>query len=163
MSETQSSEPARQLTQVDSDDLEYLKEVAEENGVTIEVSEEEGFTIVGEIAVLLIGASLAVATVAYLLDARRGGQVVDLRPAADPIARRDKGVQHGLVLLIAVDGKVTVEVHEPREMFGIVIDALKDVMKDLVGASAAATAAKAKDVVGDKASVALAGPDVGPL
>jgi hypothetical protein len=150
------AESTRLLMEIGPEDLDYLKAVAAEHGVGIEVDEEEGFTVVGEIAVLLMGASLAVATVAYLLDQRRGGQVIDLRPAADPIAKRDKGLQHGLVLLIAADGNVTVEVHEPKQMFGVVIDALKDVLKEMVGLPAEEAAEKAKAVVGEKASVALA-------
>jgi hypothetical protein len=39
-------------------------------------------------------------------------------------------VVYGLVVIIATDGKVTVEVKEPKGMFGQVIDAIRGILSD---------------------------------
>ena len=94
---------------------------------------------------------------AYLFDQRRGGQVIDLRPGADPIARRDRGLIYGLILLVAVDGKVEVSVKEPKRMFGQVIEAFKEVLGDLLGATAKEAEELATPTVQRKATVRLVG------
>ena len=135
-----------------TEDLEYAKSVATKHGVTIEADTEDGLLDPGTLTVLLMGGSLAVSTVVYLLDKRRGGQIIDLRPNADPIARRDKGLQFGLVTLIAPDGQVLVTVKEPRGMYGQVLDTLRSTIVDLAGLPAPVVSDRVKDVVGELAT-----------
>ena len=156
MNEDQDFDTTQRWEEVSPEELEELRKIAAEHGVSVEVDEEAGFVDPATITVLLLGGSLAVATVAYLLDQRRGGQIIDLRPGADPIARRDRGLVYGLILLIAMDGKVEVNVREPRGMFGQVIDALKEVLGDLLGASATKAQELASSAVQGKATVRVA-------
>jgi len=153
MTDNDNSATAQKWEEVTPEELEELRQIAQEHGVSLEVDEEEGFVDPATLTVLLLGASLAVATVAYLFDQRRGGQVIDLRPGADPIARRDRGLIYGLILLVAVDGKVEVSVEEPKGMFGQVIEALKAVLGDLLGATAKEAKELASPVVQGKANL----------
>ncbi len=102
---------------------------------------------------LAIVIAFAVGTVVYLLDKRKGGQVIDLRPGAPKPFYRTKEVEYGLVVIFATDGKVTVEVKEPRGLFGQVVDALKGILTDLGKSGVEAAAKAATELVGDAATV----------
>jgi hypothetical protein len=99
---------------VDPEDLDYVREVAAEHGVEIEQMPVRGIEPVSTITLILLGGSLAVGTVVYLLDKAKGGQVIDLREGVQRKFYRTDDVAYGLVVIIASDGKVTVEVKEPR-------------------------------------------------
>jgi len=136
------------FAELDVGDLDWAISVAAENGVLIEADIEDGLLDPGTLTVLLIGGSLAVSTVVYLLDKRRGGQVIDLRPHADPIMRRDRGLQFGLVSMITTDGQVIVTVREPRGMFGLVLDTIRAIIVDLSGLPAPAVSDRVTEAVG---------------
>lgn len=129
------SDDAELTIVVDSEDLEWVKGIGVEQGVTVDTIDERGFVDGVSVTLLIIGSAAAVGAVASLLDQRKGGQVFDLRPGAPRFAYRTKDVTHGFVAVIAADGTLTVEVKEPRGMFGQVIDVLGDVLKDATGAS----------------------------
>ena len=138
-----------------SEDLELLKAiVAEEEGVELEVvkRDERGFAPVIVIA-LIGGAALAAGTWAYFEDRRKGGQIIDLRDGAAEIARRDKGVVYGLIVIIAGDGKVTVDVKEPKGFFGAVIKDVLDALQGVVTKSIGSVADAAKAAAGDRGTV----------
>jgi hypothetical protein len=140
---------------VDPEDLDYAREIAAEHGVEIEQMPIRGIEPVSTITLVLLGGSLAVGTVVYLLDKAKGGQVIDLRQGVQRKFYRTDDVAYGLVVIIASDGTVTVEVKEPRGLFGQVIDALTKVAVDL-GESGIDTAAEAaRATVGDNASIAV--------
>ena len=124
-----------------SEDLELLKAiVAEEEGVELEVvkRDERGFAPV--IVIALIGR-------------RKGGQIIDLRDGAAEIARRDKGVVYGLIVIIAGDGKVTVDVKEPKGFFGAVIKDVLDALQGVVAKSIGSVADAATAAAGDRGTV----------
>jgi hypothetical protein len=136
---------------IEAKDLDYARAIAEREGVDLQ--SEEGFEPISIITVTVIGASWAVATVSYLLEQRRGGQVIDLRPGAAPPLYRSKELEFGLILIYLSDGSVKVDVKEPKGMFGQVLDAVTSMMPKLTGQGAKAAANQLASAVGDKASV----------
>ena len=123
---------------LDNEDLAYLHTIAVENAVTVTDLPRRAMEPVATATVALMGAGFAVATVLHLMEKRKGGQVIDLRPTATRLMYRSSDVLYGLVVLIAVDGTVTVEVHEPKGMFGPVNELIIGALGELVGADAAA-------------------------
>jgi hypothetical protein len=100
-------------TSSSSSELDHARRIASDNGVDLEQLEVRALEPVTTVTLIVMGSSLAVATVVYLLDKHKDGQVIDLRPGAPKAFYRSKDVVYGLVLIIATDGKVTVEVKEP--------------------------------------------------
>ena len=137
---------------IDPDDYASVVEMAGSEGVGVERLEGRNLVDPASISVILIGSSLAVATVASLIDQRRGGQVFDMRPDASRPAYRSKEITYGYVLVIATDGSVSVEVKEPKGMFGQVLDTIASIVKDSMGSSAAATKGRIEDALGDSIS-----------
>jgi hypothetical protein len=144
----------RQQIEVSPEELEMLRaEVAAEPGAELEIiSEEQGFAPLIIVAVIG-GAGFVGGTIAYILDRRKGGQVIDLREGAKKREYRSKDVQYGLVLIYAADGKVTVEVKEPKGFFGQVIKDVLDAVTGMVTKPVEAVADAAKKAAGDKATV----------
>jgi hypothetical protein len=137
----------------DAEDLAEIQRLAEAETVTIETIGERNLVDPASITLVLIGTSLAISTVAYLIEQRKGGQVFDLRTGAARRAYRSRGVAYGLVQIIAPDGTVQVEVKEPRGMFGQVLDTIRLIIKDLSAPVAESIGAAAKEAVGDLAVV----------
>ena len=65
-------------------------------------------------AILVAGGALLVATfVVELIDKARGGMIIDLDPDAEHLARRDRSVPAGWVVIVDADGKsVKIETHD---------------------------------------------------
>lgn len=147
--------PEEAMVVVDRGDLDQLLAEARAEGVEVTVVEESGFLDPVTATVLLFGGAAAVGTVMYALEVRKGGQVFDLRPNAPRQAYRSKDVAYGLVLLIAPDGKVTVEVKEPKGAFGIVVDALRGAVVDLAKPAADGVKAAAEKAVGNRGTVTV--------
>ncbi|MDN3354101.1 hypothetical protein [Actinomadura sp. DC4] len=84
-----------------------------------------------------------------VVDHRRGGQVIDLRPGR-PLALPDANLPFGLMVVIAEDGEAEIRVREPEEQFQeVVSDVLTAVTS--TGATALVEVAKAAaDAVGDR-------------
>lgn len=129
-----SNELHREELEIDQDELELLKQyVAGEPGLELEVAEEPEPGFAPLLIIGLVGAGTVVAgAVSYLAEVRRGGQVIDLREGHE-LARRDKGVVYGLVIIVATDGTVKVDVKEPKGYFATVF---KDVLEALQGTAA---------------------------
>jgi hypothetical protein len=144
----------RQELRIDSqEDLELLREVvAEDPDVELEVVREvPGIAPLFIIAV--IGAAAAVAgAIADYTERRKGGQIIDLREGQQ-LTRRDKSVVYGLIVIVAADGKVTVEVKEPKGFFGQVLKDVLDALQGIATKSIEAAAAAVKGAVGDHATV----------
>lgn len=92
-------------------------------------------------------------TVVHLLDRAKGGQVIDLREGVQKKFYRTDDVAYGLVVIIAFDGKVTVEVREPRGLFGEVIDALTEATVGLGKAGIDSVADAARKTIGANGGV----------
>lgn len=148
----------RQEIQLQSlEELEILREeVAKHAEVDLEVIPQEtpGFATV--IVVALIGVPAAVGliggTLAYIKDRRMGGQIIDLREGMQ-LARRSADVVYGLIVIIAADGKVTVDVKEPKGFFAVVVTDVLGAVQNIATKSLQAIADAAKAAVGDKAKV----------
>src|SRR6266702_5642089 len=122
------------LVALEPDDLNAAHALATEHGVALVELPTKGIEPVAGVTVILLGSALAVGTVANLLDRRKGGQVIDLRPGASRVLYRSRDLIYGLVVLVAIDGTVTIQVREPKGMFGTVVAAVKDLIVDLSGA-----------------------------
>lgn len=125
---------------VDPGELDYLHLIAGENHVSVEELPRSGLEPISTIALSIAGASFAVATVLFLLDKRRGGQIVDLRPGVPKVAYRSQDLVYGLVVIITQDGTVEVTVREPKGMFGQVNELIIGLISELIGKSAASVA-----------------------
>lgn len=141
------------LVTVAIDDYSGLVDVAADEGVQIEKLEHRNLVDPASISVILIGTSLAVSTVVHIVEMRKGGQVFDSRPGASRPAYRSKDIAYGYVQIIAMDGSITVEVKEPRGMFGQVLDTLALLVKESIGSPSAPLQERVADVLGDAASI----------
>jgi hypothetical protein len=109
---------------VDKAEVQFVEEIAEAHEVTVKQAEQRGIEPVSTVVLTLFGVFSAVGAVEHVLEQRRGGQVIDLRPQGGPAFYRTPKLEHGIVLIIAADGKVTVRIKEPDAMFGKVIATL---------------------------------------
>jgi len=138
---------------IDRDDLSAVREIAAANDVELTALPTSAFEPISTIALLLTGSALAISAVAYLIDKRKGGQVIDLRPGTPKPFYRTSDVVYGLVLIVAMDGTVTVEVKEPKGMFGVVVEALQGMTASLAEVSIEAIATLAKSRLAGKAVI----------
>ncbi|MGK8491259.1 hypothetical protein [Nocardia asiatica] len=109
-------------------DVPSARAVAAAHGVEVRELPRRGIEPVTTVTLLLIGAAAAVGAVLHILEQRKGGQVIDLRPGSPKAFYRTPDVVYGTVVVITVDGKVTVEVREPEGMFGKVISTLPQLL-----------------------------------
>lgn len=151
------SEQVHEALVVEQDELDLLREEAAAHGVVVEeLAGPDGFVAeTVAVTVLLLGAATAVGAVVHLLERRRGGQVFDLRPGAPTPIYRSRDLQFGLVAVLKTDGTVSVEVHEPKGMFGVVVEALAGQLAALATQDAPTAAATAARLVGAAGSVGV--------
>lgn len=133
-----SGDDSYELLIVDPEEVNYLRQIAEEYGVVVEELPRRGVEPVTTIAFAIAGAAFAVASVVHLLERQRGGQVVDLRSGAPRAVYRSNEVGYGLVIIITQDGTVEVAVREPKGMFGHVNDLILGLVGELSGKNVAA-------------------------
>lgn len=98
--------------------------LAAAHGVEVEEVPRRGIEPVTTVTLILMGAAAAVGAVLHALEQHKGGQVIDRTPGAPKKFYRTPDVVFGTVVIVAVDGNVTVEVKEPDGMFGKVISTL---------------------------------------
>jgi hypothetical protein len=146
---------AQEIVVIDTQDREYFEQIAAENGVSLEEIDESGFIDPITVSFIIIGAAAAISLVQFLIDKHKGGMVLDSRPGAPRPMYRSKDVDYGLVVIYAVDGKVEVQVKEPRGLFGQVIDALTSIIGKQMGSSAGDLAKAAGKAVGTDADVTV--------
>lgn len=145
----------RQVLVVDRADADLVRSTSAEHGVAVEEIPTLGLEPVTTVTFSLLGAAAAVAAVVGLLERHKGGQVIDLRPGAPRAFYRTRDVVYGLVVVVAADGRVLVEVKEPTDMFGAAIEALQRVATGVGSAGVSAVAAAAKDELGSAATVTV--------
>jgi hypothetical protein len=121
---------------LDPSQVPAARTLAAAHGVEVEQVPRRGIEPVVTVTLVLTGAAIAVATVLAILDQRKGGQVVDLRPGAPKAFYRTPDVVYGTVVIVTADGRVTVEVHEPDGMFGKVVAALPELLSAGGGSAA---------------------------
>jgi len=122
------------------EDLALVQESARAAKVNLEVQPKS--QLVDPLSIILIaGGVVAVAKFTVdLFDRLHGGVVVDLRPTAKQLIRRDKSVPYGWAMVIASDGKVEINVHDaPKDaMERWVSDIIQGVLKNAKDAGDAA-------------------------
>jgi hypothetical protein len=134
------ADAVRAVISIRREDLPAVRETAADHQVEVRELPATGMDPVSAVALVLIGSALAVSMVERAIDARRGGQVIDLRPDASKHFYRTRGVVYGLVVVIGSDGTVTVEVKEPDGNFREVIDAVAKLTMSLTEISIEAIA-----------------------
>jgi hypothetical protein len=140
MTEEESSEKSISIG-IDNEDLKVAQEFAIEAGAELQLDTKLQFGDPVSI-VLIAGGIMAVTKVTFdLIDKYRGGMIVDLRPSAEQLVRRDKSVTAGVALVITDDRKVRIEVK----------DAPKDALERWVSEIIRGVLKTAKDVT-DSAS-----------
>ena len=144
------------VIEVEPSELKLVDSLSLENGVQVERLAHEGLEPVTTVVLVLMGASLAVGQVVYLLEKRKGGQVFDLRPHADRQFYRTPDLQYGLVAIMAADGSLEVEVKEPKGMFGIVVESIVSILPKLGSAPVQEMKNAIQDELGSKATVSQA-------
>jgi hypothetical protein len=122
-------------------DVEAAQGAARAAGIDLEIQPKS--QIVDPISIILI-ATGAVATGKFLvdlIDRLQGGIVVDLRPSARHLIRRDHSLPYGWALVIAVDGTLSVNVHDaPKDAAErLISDILHGVLKSASDISDAAS------------------------
>ncbi|MGY1638200.1 hypothetical protein ACI78V_16265 [Geodermatophilus sp. SYSU D00742] len=133
MGRTDDPEDAVEIVVVRPDEVDTLLDLARQHDVAVERIPGRGFEPVTMLTFSIIGTTMAVATLVYLLDRRKGGQIVDLRPGAARMIYRTTDVAYGLVVMIAVDGSLKIEVREPKGMFGQVSEIVTGLSGQLLG------------------------------
>ncbi|MEN3265344.1 hypothetical protein [Pseudonocardia sp.] len=113
---------------LDPSQVTAARAMAAVHGVEMEEVPRRGIEPVATVTLVLVGTAAAVGAVLHVLEQRKGGQVIDLRPGAPKAFYRTADVVYGLVVIVAVDGKVTVEIKEPDGMFGKVISTLPQLL-----------------------------------
>jgi hypothetical protein len=128
------NEPSQtQAVLLDPWEVPSARALAAAHGVEVQEFPRRGIEPVTTVTLLLIGVAAAVGAVVHILEQRKGGQVIDLRPGAPKAFYRTPDVVYGTVVIVTVDGKVTVEVvtvevREPEGMFGKVVSTLPQLL-----------------------------------
>ena len=118
----------RSVVVLDPSQVPAARTLAAAHGVEVEQVPHRGIEPVATVTLVLMGAAAAVGAVLHVLEQHKGGQVIDLRPGVRKPFYRTPDVVYGTVVIVAVDGKVTVEVKEPDGMFGKVISTLPQLL-----------------------------------
>jgi hypothetical protein len=113
---------------LDPSHVPAARALAAAHGVEVEQAPQRGIEPVATVTLILVGATAAVGAVLHILEQRKGGQVIDLRPGTPKAFYRTPDVVYGTVVIVTGDGKVTVEVKEPDGMLGKVISALPELL-----------------------------------
>lgn len=143
----------QEMVEVDVADLASVEELAAIEGVTIERVVTRGLDPITGTTLLLIGTTAAVGAVVYMLERRKGGQVIDLRPGVTDLLYRDKSLMYGLVVIITADGSVSVEVKEPKGLLGQVVSELISATAEIAGdITTEAVANKVSESLGNEVS-----------
>ena len=129
------SDRSQSIVVLDPAQVPAARTLAAAHGVEVAQVPRRGIEPVVTVTLVLTGAAIAVATVLAILDQRKGGQVVDLRPGAPKAFYRTPDVVYGTVVIVTADGRVTVEVREPEGMFGKVVAALPELLSAAGGSA----------------------------
>jgi hypothetical protein len=114
----------RAVVVLEPSQVQYARTVAAEHDVKVEQVPNRGIEPISTATLVLVGTAAVVGAVVHILEQHKGGQVIDLRPGAPKAFYRSRDVIYGMVIIVARDGKVTVTIKEPADMFGKVIATL---------------------------------------
>lgn len=140
------SEELPQITDyvdVDLSDVPVVHELAAARGVAVAEVPERGMEPVTIVTLILMGSATAVSGVRHVLERRRGGQVIDLRPGALKAFYRTTDLEYGIVVIFASDGTATVRIPKLDDALGM-ISALPQLLRGVTSAQRAARAVTEK-------------------
>ncbi|MGS2809368.1 hypothetical protein [Nocardia sp. MW-W600-9] len=140
---------------VEQDDLDEVRSLAKEHSVELTVLPARGIEPVTTVTLIVLGTAAAVGAIAYLVDQKKGGQVIDLREGAPATLYRSKELIYGLVVIITREGVVRVEVREPQGMFGTAVNALSGLTSDMVSAGNQEVVEAVQGALGDQVAVVV--------
>jgi hypothetical protein len=142
---------ARAVLIVDPSDVPVVRDLASAHGVDIEEVSERGIEPVSTATLVLVGVAVAISSVRQALERRKGGQMIDLRPGAEKLAYRTADLAYGIVVIVARDGKVTVRIDKPDDVFEKVISSLPKLLPG--GTSTKQAARVVEETLGSDAEV----------
>jgi hypothetical protein len=145
----------RQYVAVEEADLEEARAAAREHGVELDRAQLKTIEPISGIMLVLVGSALAVAAVLRVIEQRKGGQIIDMRPGASKLAYRSRDVLYGLVIIIVLDGTVSVEVKEPTSLFAEIVAALISALTEAGSTDSASVQSIATQVAAGRAEIAL--------
>lgn len=146
-------EPTERVLLVPLEDIGYLREVTGLHGVELAESKPAGVEPTATIAVALLGGVWAVNTVCRLLDDRKGGQVIDVRPGVRRSVYRSRDVQAGLIVILAADGTVTLHCRDSQDRLGMVIESLAGLSSGSLPATTEVVEGAVRGALGSDAQV----------
>jgi hypothetical protein len=145
----------REAITVEQDEVEFVTLAAKERGAQVQRLNVRNIEPVTTVTLVVIGSAALVGMISYLLEQRRGGQVIDLA-GPEPKFYRDRGLIYGLVVVKLQDGNIKIEVREPRGLLGQVMDTLRGMVGDLAKTAADVGAKRVQAALGGHATVAKA-------
>ncbi len=116
---------------VDPSEVPTVQALAGTYSIEVQQVPRRGIEPVTTVTLVLIGSATAAGAVMHILDQRKGGQVIDLRPGAPKAIYRTSDVVYGTVVIVTDDGAVSVEVKEPEGMFGKIVAALPRLLANI--------------------------------
>ena len=150
------SNAVEKIIKIEPEDLDTVRELAAAHDVSVQQLELRAIDTVTTATLALLGTSIAVSTVIFLVEKMKGGQIIDLRPDAPKMFYRSQDLLYGLIVIVGLDGKVMVNVKEPRGMFSDVVETLKSLTTDIGKGGVNAIAEAVKVAVDDKGDVSVA-------
>ena len=142
---------------LDPSQVPAARTLAAAYGVEVEQVPRRGIEPVATVTLVLVGTAAAVGAVLHILEQRKGGQVIDLRPGAPKAFYRTPDVVYGTVVIVDANSKVTVEVKEPDGMFGKVISTMPGLLSG-GGGSAEQVAQAVTEAFGPDVKVDIPAP-----
>jgi hypothetical protein len=149
------TEPVRRTLQLqDADEERLLREIAAPLGVAVEAVKIRAPD--PSLIVYLVGtAALVALAVERFHERRKGGQLVDLRPGASQLVRRDQGILYGYVVILTGDGQVRVEVKEPENQLSRVVTDVLSAVAESQAASVEQLAELVATITGGEGEVTV--------
>lgn len=149
------TDEAQEVILVEDREVDFARETAASLNVSVHELDIRSVEPLTTGTLVLVGGSLAVATAIRLIEERRGGQVIDLRPNSSKTFYRSKDVIYGLVIVLAVDGSITIDIKEPRGALGEVLDAIIGIIPEIAGRDMEEISARICDAVADTVEVRM--------
>ncbi|MEV0726592.1 hypothetical protein AB0I37_27920 [Micromonospora purpureochromogenes] len=140
-------------------DVAAVREVAAAHGVEVRAVPGRGFEPVGTVCLAILGTAAAVGLVRRVLDERKGGQVIDLRPGARKPIYRDPDLMYGTVVVCTADGGVRIGALKPAGLFDRVLGVLPEILS--VGDTAATVTQAVVEEFGTNVTIEPAEPPPG--
>ena len=131
------------ISNLDGEELRDALQIASNKDIDLQVEPQP--EIVEPVTAILIGGGVLLAAkfIVDLIEKLKGGVLIDLRPGALSLVRRDRAIPFGWATVIAVDGSVKIEIHDaPKDsterLLGEIISGSLKTAKEVASAAAKA-------------------------